>query len=241
MDLAGEAADAGAPEGLVIVADEQTAGRGRRGRSWSSPAGAGLYLSFLFRPPADAMSNRLLSLVTLAAGVAVQVAIARACGLRAELKWPNDVMVGRRKLAGVLTEGLAIGTPAQGVVVGVGVNILSAAHPWDIAQRVTSIEAELGRLVARRLILEEILVAVPSAYDRLRRGEADDILRQWREAAPSAHGATVEWKAGAGRSTEGTEDTGRCGTTAGIADDGALLIRTAAGVERVISGELRWL
>lgn len=232
MDVAGEAAQAGAPEGLVIVADEQTAGRGRRGRPWISPPGAGIYLSLVLRPQLDAMSSRLLSLITLAAGVAVRSAITRASGFSAELKWPNDVMAGRRKLAGVLAEGLAIATPAQSVVLGLGVNILTVAHIGEIAERATSIEAELGRAVERERILEELLVAVPIAYDGLRRGETDDILRQWREGAPSAHGAIVEWEGGARRYS---------GTTAGIDDDGALLIRTTEGVKRVISGELRWL
>ncbi len=111
MDLAAEAVQAGAAEGLVIVADEQTAGRGRRGRSWSSPAGAGLYLSFVLRPTLDADAGvRLLALVTLAAGVAVRESIINASGLVPELKWPNDLVVDRRKLAGILAEGFAIGT-----------------------------------------------------------------------------------------------------------------------------------
>src|SRR5687767_3053092 len=89
MDLAAEAVHAGAAEGVVIVADEQTAGRGRRGRTWSSPAGAGLYVSFVFRPRHDdSTSAHVLSLMTLAAGVALHEAIARASGLQAELKWP---------------------------------------------------------------------------------------------------------------------------------------------------------
>src|SRR5688500_4222387 len=123
MDVALAAVDEGAAEGLVIVADEQTAGRGRRGRPWSSPAGAGLYMSFVFRPPVEALSAPLLAILTLAAGVAVRCAIIGATGLTPELKWPNDVVVGRRKLAGILAEGVGIGTAAQTVILGVGINV----------------------------------------------------------------------------------------------------------------------
>ena len=232
MDVASEAVQGGAPEGLVIVADEQTAGRGRRGRQWSSPPGTGLYVSVVLRPPLDTMSGELLSFVTLAAGVAVREAIARASGVSADLKWPNDLMLGRRKLAGILAEGSAIGTPTQAVVLGIGVNVLRDSHPPEIAARVASLEEELGRGVDRMSLLEEILVAVPTHYDHLRRGDVDGILRAWRDAAPSAHGMPVEWDA-----TDGI----RRGVTAGVDAAGALLIRTAQGVERVVAGEVRWL
>ena len=233
MDVGVEAAEAGAAEGLVIAAEEQTAGRGRRGRAWSSPPGAGLYLSFVLRPPLEALPGPLLSLLTLGAGVAVRRAIVQASGFSPDLKWPNDVMAGRRKLAGILAEGLGIGSASQTVILGIGVNVLSAAqHPSEIAARVTSLEAELGRAVERELVLEELLIQVPDVYDRLRRGDPDDILRAWRAASPSAVGAAVEW-----RTAEGI----RRGTTAGIDDGGALLVRTASGTERVVAGEVRWL
>jgi BirA family biotin operon repressor/biotin-[acetyl-CoA-carboxylase] ligase len=232
MDVAAEAADAGAGEGLVIVAEEQTAGRGRRGRPWSSPAGSGLYVSFVFRPPAEALSAPLLAPLTLAAGVAVRRAIIGATGLTPELKWPNDVVVGRRKLAGILAEGVGIGTAAQTVILGVGINVSGASHPGEIAQRATSLEAELGHAIEREPVLEELLIQIPAAYDQLRRGDADDILRSWRQASASAVGSAVEWTA-----VEGV----RRGTTAGIDDDGALLVRTAGGTERVVAGEVRWL
>lgn len=232
MDVAEEAAQAGAREGLVIAAEEQTHGRGRRGRTWSSPPGAGLYLTFLFRPPQVDGDSSVLSMLTLAAGVAVRDAVARATGFSPEVKWPNDVMVGRRKLAGILSEGIAIGTPEQTVLVGIGINVLAAAHPGEIAVRATSLEAELGRAVDRGLLLEELLVAVPQAYEELRRGNADDILRAWRSASPSAVGRAVEWHDAQGP---------RRGVTAGIDASGALLVKTHDGIERVLAGELLWM
>jgi BirA family biotin operon repressor/biotin-[acetyl-CoA-carboxylase] ligase len=231
MDLARLAAEGGAPEGLVIVADAQTAGRGRRGRLWSSPPGAGAYVSFVLRPP-ETMRGRPLSLLTLAAGVATRTAIARASGLAPNLKWPNDLLCGRRKLAGILAEASGLTTTWSAVVLGVGVNLWRTAHPEDVEARATSIEAELGRRIDRAKLLEELLVAVPAAYEELRAGGADDILRAWRAAAPSAVDARVEWD-GPGGLVEGL--------TAGVADDGALLIRSADGLTRVTSGEIRWL
>jgi BirA family biotin operon repressor/biotin-[acetyl-CoA-carboxylase] ligase len=231
MDVAAELAEAGAREGVVIVADEQTDGRGRRGRQWSSPAGAGLYVTFVLRPPRDAVPAALLSLLTLTAGVSVREAVACATGFTPELKWPNDLVVGERKLAGILAEGIGIGTATQVVLIGIGINLLDAAHPGAIAGRATSLESELGRHPEPAVLLEEVLVRVSRGYDALRRGNVDDILRAWRSAAPSAMGRTVEWP---------TPDGMHRGTTAGIDNAGALLVETARGIERVLAGEVTW-
>jgi BirA family biotin operon repressor/biotin-[acetyl-CoA-carboxylase] ligase len=231
MDVAGEAVQAGASEGLVILADEQTAGRGRRGRAWSSPPRAGLYFSMVLAPAHETSGDhRVLSLVTLTAGVAIRSGIQYATGLACELKWPNDVVLGRRKIAGILAEGHSIGTPQQSIVLGIGINVLDSSHPPDVVARATSLEGELGRSVDRAALFEEALVSMADWYDRLRRGEADDILRSWREASPSARGARVEWV-----------DGHRSGITAGIDDTGALLVATETGIEQVIAGELRWI
>lgn len=224
MDAAAGLAHEGKPHGAVVVADEQTAGRGRRGTTWASPPGAGLYFSFIARPSGSAST---LSLLTLAAGVAVRDGIVAATGLAPELKWPNDVLVGRRKLAGILAEGLAIGTPEQAVIIGVGVNVLRASYPPDVSARATSIEDELGRRSDRGLLFSEILI---SLWDRLAQlGQSPgDILQAWRAASPCAIGTRVEWE-------------GRHGVTAGIDDDGALLVKTTSGVERIIAGEMQWM
>src|SRR5215510_2662035 len=151
-DVAGAFAEKGADEGLVVLADRQTAGRGRLGRSWASPSGAGIYVSVVLRPAADAAR-----LLTIAAGVAVTDGIASATGLSTHVKWPNDVHVGGRKLAGILAEGAA-----GHVVLGIGINVQPAAYPPDVASRATSIETELGRPVDRGLVLAECLAALSS-------------------------------------------------------------------------------
>lgn len=221
MDLASALANGGAAHGVVVGADEQTSGRGRRGTTWASPPGAGLYFSFIARPSASS-----LPLMTLAAGVAVRDGVAAATGLSPDLKWPNDLIVGKRKLAGILAEGHAIGAPAQAVIVGVGVNVQPAAYPPDVSARATSIEGELGRSIDRGLLLAEMLIAL---WDRLALLEQSpgDILQAWRAASPNAVGTRVEWD-------------GKTGTTSGIDDSGALLLKTASGVERIIAGELSW-
>jgi len=224
MDMAAALVGKGASHGVVVGADEQRAGRGRRGHTWESPAGAGLYLSFIARPPLR--ENASLPLVTLAAGVAVRDGVQAATGLASSLKWPNDVLVGRRKLAGILAEGHGIGTPAQAVVIGMGLNLQPSCYPPEVAQRATSVEGELGRAVDRGGLLAQILASLWDCLGTLERSPGD-ILQAWRAASPSAVGTRVEWD-------------GRAGTTAGIDDSGALLVRTPSGIEHVIAGELNW-
>jgi BirA family biotin operon repressor/biotin-[acetyl-CoA-carboxylase] ligase len=222
MDEAAALASEGAAHGVVVAAREQTAGRGRRGASWVSPPGAGLYFSFIARP----REQRTIPLITIAAGVGVRDGIAQSTGLVPVLKWPNDVLVGRRKLAGILAEGHSLGSPDQAVVIGVGVNVRRASYPPDVAARATSIEDELGRACDPDLLLTAILASLDRRLAALSQ-DPGDILRTWREASPSAQGTRVEWD-------------GRDGVTAGVDDTGALLVKTAAGVERIIAGQLHW-
>jgi BirA family transcriptional regulator, biotin operon repressor / biotin---[acetyl-CoA-carboxylase] ligase len=133
-DVAGSRAEEGSAEGLLVIADMQTSGRGRLGRTWASPPGAGIYASVVFRPTPQAAR-----LLTLAAGVAIGEGIAQATGLETELKWPNDVHCAGRKLAGILAE-----RGADHVVLGFGVNVLQAMYPAEVRSRATSIELELN-------------------------------------------------------------------------------------------------
>lgn len=225
MDELSRAAEDGAPRGLVVGAEAQSAGRGRRGRAWRSPPGAGLYFSYLTRPA------RRFDLLTLAAGVAVRVGIAQAAGLHADLKWPNDLLVGGRKLAGLLAEASRLGMPGGAVAIGVGINTRPAAYPPDVAARATSLEAELGRAVDRGAVLAAVLEHLGDTLASLEAGGAEPVLRAWRAASPSSVGTTVEWSEASGA---------RRGITAGIDDTGALLVRTPTGTERIIAGELVW-
>jgi len=223
-------ADAGAPEGVVVLADRQTAGRGRVGRSWSSPAGAGIYASVLLRP--DAMVARLLS---IAAGVSIAEGIEQVTGLGPTLKWPNDVYLAggeahpSRKVAGILAEG-GVSSGQTWVVIGFGINVLPAALPVNLT-RATSLEAELGRTVDRGELLTECLVRLSTRYQNLRDGHARSVVDAWRARAASTFGRRVEWDDGG---------MAAAGVVAGIDDAGGLVVKTAAGVTRIVSGELRW-
>jgi len=221
-DVACALAERKVDEGLVVIADRQTAGRGRLGRSWASPVGAGIYASVVLRP-----SPTVATLLTIAAGVAVAEGIVAATGLSAHVKWPNDVHVSGRKLAGILAEGAV-----SHVVLGIGINVQPAAYPADVAVRATSIESELGRPVDRGLVLAECLAALASRYRELQDGRGRFVVDAWRKRAAPMLGRRVEWEA-AGETQTGLAEN--------IDDDGALIVKVNAGTLRIRSGEVRWL
>jgi BirA family biotin operon repressor/biotin-[acetyl-CoA-carboxylase] ligase len=223
-------AAAGAREGSVVVADEQTAGRGRRGREWYSPEG-GLYLSYVVREIASIPRPGLL---TLAAGVATSRAIAGATGLDVQLKWPNDVMTPAppRKLAGILAEGSSLGSRLELVVIGIGINVSLASVPASLRETAASLESELGRAVDRQALQDALIRELDVEIDRLRSGGHAAMLAEWSSRAPLAQGGSVSWRAG---------DEARTGVTAGVDEEGALLVRTADGVERLVAGEVIWV
>jgi BirA family biotin operon repressor/biotin-[acetyl-CoA-carboxylase] ligase len=225
-DVAAVLAERGAEEGTVVIADMQTAGRGRHGRAWASPVGAGLYLSAVLRPRETA-----LPLLTLATGLAVAEAVHAATGLDPSVKWPNDIYLGARKVAGILAEAGSSAAVIQHVVLGIGINVGAAAYPPDVAARATSLESELGRMVDRGLLAAECLAALAARYGSLQQGDTAVVIDAWRQRAASTFGRTVEWE---------TEGICHRGVAEGIDGDGALLVRTESGPERVISGQVRW-
>jgi len=226
-DVASARAASGGFEGDVFVADAQTSGRGRRGRAWFSPPGAGLYVSAILRPGRSRDGERATLLTTLAAGVALAEGVRQATGLEAALKWPNDLYAGGRKLAGMLAEGAG-----DSVVLGYGINVSPASYPPDLAGRVTSLESELGRQIDRPRVFAETLCALARRYDDLLDGRFDAILDAWRSLAPAAEGARVSWTTPAGT---------KVGMTMGIDDRGALLVKVENAIERIVAGELAWL
>jgi BirA family biotin operon repressor/biotin-[acetyl-CoA-carboxylase] ligase len=239
-DIADRVAASGAEEGTTVLAGMQYQGRGRMGRTWHSPAGAGLYVSVVCRPRlgASGVTDRRgaaaagVPALTLVAGVAIAEALRSVSGLPVEIKWPNDLLVARRKLCGILAEASAAEGVLRYVILGFGINLRSAAYPVELADRVTSIEAELGRPIERGAVLAESLVALAARYREFGDGCFSSVLGRWRALSPSSVGAAVSWTASDGL---------RRGTTAGVDDDGALLVRTAAGLERIVAGELTWL
>lgn len=256
-DVAHAFAARSAPQGTVVCADAQTAGRGRLGRSWFSPPGAGLYASMILRPPEwpiaammdrDAQSAdpasmvRALGLVTLTAGVAVAESLRAATAIPTEIKWPNDLVVvdrsvrprGFRKLGGILAEASSDGVAArvQYIVVGFGVNVGRASCPPELRDRATSIEDQTGRRFDRWELLAAAVSVLTRRFHDLSAGRFSEILSAWRRLAPSTHRARVTWTAAERR---------RSGVVQDVDDDGALRVETEGGaVERIVAGELEW-
>jgi BirA family biotin operon repressor/biotin-[acetyl-CoA-carboxylase] ligase len=218
QDEARSLALAGEPEGTAVVAEAQTAGRGRHGRAWSSPPGAGLYLSVVLRPGPHIEPG----LLTLAAGVAV----AEACGT-GRLKWPNDLLApDGRKLAGILAEADGSGGRIDFVVLGVGVNLSSHMLPPDLGA------AGLDRFgpVDRDALLQCLLDRLDLWYGRLAR--PDEVLDAWRRLDCLAGRRVVA--SGLAGSIEGE--------AVGVDRTGALLVRGPSGaVTRVVAGDVRLL
>jgi BirA family biotin operon repressor/biotin-[acetyl-CoA-carboxylase] ligase len=227
-DLAAAAAERGEPEGTTFVAGAQTAGRGRLGREWFSPPGAGLYVSTIVRRAS------LAPWITLAGGVAVAEGITRATALPVQIKWPNDIVsVGsagfrsRRKIAGILAEASSGPDGLHHIVLGMGINLRAAAYPPALADRASSIETELGRAIDAGAVLAQVLAALNLVLGELWTAGAPPVVARWLALSPSVYDTPIEW-----------DD--KSGVTAGLAEDGALLARSADGLHRIISGEVRW-
>lgn len=231
-DLAQEMARRRAPEGTLVIADEQTAGRGRLGRQWLSPPGTNLLMSLIFYPPlAPAQAQRM----TMVCALAVADALQCVAGLRADIKWPNDILLRGKKAAGVLTELGLQGDALAHTVVGIGLNVnLSASQmPDPLRQTATSVAIERGEPVSREALLAAILNGVERRYERMRRGESpvDEwsarlaTLGQWvRVSDMSGDAATAEvWEGRAER----------------VDEDGALWLRLDDGTRRrVLAGDV---
>jgi len=229
-DRAKALADDGAEHGEVVVAEQQTAGRGRRGRSWISAARRNVAFSVILRP--QALPPTRASELTLVAAVAICDAL-RQAGVDAGIKWPNDVLVDGRKIAGILTELAAEPDQVHWVVVGVGVNVNARPEdfPPELAGEATSLLIERQQPAPRALFLAACLTALEGWYDQHAEHGFGPIREAWRERSVTL-----------GRQVSVTTDAGLVtGTAVDIDADGALLVRTAAGVERILSGDVALL
>jgi BirA family biotin operon repressor/biotin-[acetyl-CoA-carboxylase] ligase len=224
-DLAKERARPGAPEGLLVIADEQSCGRGRRGRNWWSPAGSALLSSLLFRPSLPpTQAQRLTMLCALAAADAV----AETTNLTVDLKWPNDLVIGGRKLAGLLTESAFRGDQLDFAVVGLGLNVNTdlAGAPQFLAPA-TSLRMELGHSIDRLELLLAYLDGVARRYARLKAGASPH--QEWAGRLCTL-GRPVIAHLG---------DQTLSGLAQGVDADGALLLRTADGtVHRLLAADV---
>jgi len=216
-----------APHGTVIVAEEQTAGRGRLGRCWYSEKSSGIYASIVLRPP---MPPAAAPILTLLAGVAAHDAVRSATGLSGDIRWPNDLLVNGKKVCGILTEMKAEVDRLHMIVLGIGINVNHTSMPDELREIATSLALEGGRHYSRLQILAELLRDVERYYHmHLNEGNAA-IVREWSAASSYADGKRVQLKAG------GCEASG---ITEGLDASGALKIRRDDGrQELLVAGEI---
>jgi len=222
------AARSGVPHGSVFFADEQTAGRGRGDHAWQSTAGEGLYVSVLLRP---VFSSRLLPLLSLAVGLAAAEAIHDASRLTADLRWPNDLLLGPRKVGGILVEAKTEGTTVAYAVAGIGINVHQNAFAPDMSTLPTSLDLEAGQRVSRQLLLVSLLKSLERETLTL----AEDVA----ESIPARVSQTSTWISGRNVEVHGPQAC--TGVTAGLDQNGFLLVRTLTGIVTVQTGGIRAL
>ncbi|HUJ11708.1 MAG TPA: biotin--[acetyl-CoA-carboxylase] ligase [Verrucomicrobiae bacterium] len=226
-DVVEQLGKAGAREGLVVFAESQTKGRGRHGRTWTSPRGKGLWFSILLRPK---LSRAVMSRITVAASVAVAQAIRQTCRLDARIKWPNDVLMNGRKLAGVLVE---VGTrePRNDYLVlgiGIDVNCTAKDFPPEVAKTTTSLQMESGQAQDRVALAAVVLQALDMCYAAAQE-DFDTLIDQWAQLS-STLGKQIVVRMGT-RQIEGHVQA--------LDSDGALLLRRDNGqIERIVGGDV---
>jgi BirA family biotin operon repressor/biotin-[acetyl-CoA-carboxylase] ligase len=225
-DLAKELGAKNAPEGTLVVAEAQSAGRGRLGREWISPLGAGLYASLLLRPP---LPPTEMPQITLTVAVAAARAIRRATGMTPGIKWPNDLLLGGQKVGGILTEMETESDQIRYLVVGLGLNVNNGEFPEELRAMATSLALKAGRHFSRLELLRCWLEEFESLYERFLAREFAGILEAWKHFTVTL-GRKVTIRQGpliiSGQALE-------------VAPDGSLLIQTDGGeMVRVTSGEI---
>jgi len=222
MDVARKAAKDGASEGTVVVAEEQTTGRARLGRTWINPPGV-VAVSIILRPE----MSQLIRL-TMVAALATSRCIEKATGLKTTIKWPNDVLIRGKKVSGILTESALRGQSVDWAVIGIGINVNFDPGAYaEIADIATSLSVELGREVSQLNVLVHLLMETEQLYLALRKGEP--VCQEWREKLETL-GKVVHVKTG----TEVEK-----GLAESVDEDGALLLRRSDGtLVRIVAGEV---
>jgi len=220
--------EAGEAHGTVVLAEEQTAGRGRAGRSWTSEKSAGIYCSILLRPPVPPAHAPLLTLV---AGLAARDAAAEDLDSLPDIRWPNDVLVGGRKFCGILTEMHAEPDRIHYAVIGIGMNVNQTKMPADLAGIATSLRMETGKIHSRLELLIRLLRHLDRYYNQFLADGALPMIRRFAQVSSYYEGKRV-------RITTATESF--TGTTAGLEPSGVLRVARddGLGIEAVLSGDV---
>jgi BirA family transcriptional regulator, biotin operon repressor / biotin---[acetyl-CoA-carboxylase] ligase len=220
-----EAAAAGAPEGTVFLAEQQTAGRGRGANTWHSPQSTGIYCSVVLRPPLPPSEALVLS---LAAGLAVHAAVQEIDSrVQPDLKWPNDSLLDGKKFCGILIEMNAEATRVRYIVLGIGLNVNQTSFPAELQSLATSLRMETGTEWSRMELCASLLKSLDREYRNLldNADARDSILRRFQEHSSWVRGRQVR-----------IEEGGIEGETEGLDARGFLQVRTAQGLRTVLSG-----
>jgi BirA family transcriptional regulator, biotin operon repressor / biotin---[acetyl-CoA-carboxylase] ligase len=219
---------AGEPEGAVILAEEQTAGRGRAGRAWHSDRGTGIYVTLLLRPKLAPVQAPLL---TLMAGLSAHAAIQAQTGLNVDLKWPNDLLIGGKKAGGILTEMHAEPTAVRFVIVGIGINVNQEKFPGELGAIATSLRIESGKQQSRLELLAKLLREFETDYNRFLQDGAAGIISQFEAVSSYARGKRVHVSSGIENYS---------GTTAGLSLEGWLQVQREDGrLVTAIAGDVK--
>lgn len=217
----------GAPHGTVVLAEEQTAGRGRFGRTWYSERGSGLYSSIILRPQLPPAAAPVL---TLMAGVAAHRAIRAATRLPVDIRWPNDLLVNGKKVCGILTEMNAEVDRLHAVVLGIGINVNHTEMPTELKTFATSLRIEGGKSYSRVQILVSLLKELEYYYHQLLEEGSSAIIEAWSAASTFAQGKPIRVTSGSGEFLA---------TTLGLEPSGALRVRRQDGREELlVAGEI---
>jgi BirA family biotin operon repressor/biotin-[acetyl-CoA-carboxylase] ligase len=227
-DMMARLASDGMKEGAVVFAEAQSRGRGRLGRRWISPARKGLWFSILLRPD---LAPQAATQLTVAAATALARAIALQTGLVPEIKWPNDILIGGKKVAGILTELTAELDHVKEVVLGIGVdvNLDAAEMPRELRKTATSLKIECGQALDRAELAVAILRELDGDYERIRRGQFELVAGEWQQRCGTL-GREVSIRIGE-RVIRGRAEA--------LDGEGALLLRTQHGhLERIIGGDV---
>jgi BirA family biotin operon repressor/biotin-[acetyl-CoA-carboxylase] ligase len=222
-----ELGHAGEPEGAVVLAEEQTDGRGRAGRVWHSDRAVGIYVTVLLRPRLAPVQAPLL---TMMAGLSARSAVQAVTGLTADLKWPNDLLLNGKKTGGILTEMHAEPGQIRFVIVGIGLNVNQEKLPGTLADTATSLRVETGKTQSRMEVLVRLLREFENDYNRFLREGVESVVARFEEVSTYAKGKRV-------RVTNGMESY--VGTTAGLGPEGLLQVERDDGkVMTVIAGDV---
>ena len=226
-DYATQLAMAGSPEGTVVLSEEQTAGRGRMGRSWHSEPLKGIYCSIILRPNLPPAKAPLLSLMT---ALAVHDAVARVAALPLDIRWPNDLILGGKKFCGILAEMSAEVGRIRHVVIGIGINVNHTSFPAEIAPLATSLKMETGKTWSRIELTGQILKRLESLCRGMEKDHGAEIIHRWSQLSSYARGKKVKIVG---------DDVSFEGETVGLDENGFLKVKRLEGrIETVYSGSV---